>query len=91
MTQINELQNNDLEQPFAKRMIWNNKLQKMILSYQARQLAKLRKKSIWNNNLQKKNDPRKQSTKNDPVQHFVIILPEGDIWPLFCIVGSFLS
>ena len=38
MTQINDLQNNDLEQPFAKRMIWNNKLQKMILSYQARQL-----------------------------------------------------
>ena len=53
MILINNSQKNDLEQPFAKRMTWNNNLQKMMLSYQVGQLANL-KNTMWNNNVQTK-------------------------------------
>ena len=53
MILINNSQKNDLEPPLAKRMTWNNNLQKKMLSYQVRQLANL-KNTMWNNNLQTK-------------------------------------
>ena len=42
MILINNSQKNDLEPPLAKRMTWNNNLQKKMLSYQVRQLANLK-------------------------------------------------